>query len=151
MSTPRAAALLCLFCLGPGLAAGQTPDAASERARLGNQRIQAEAERRMREEREVQRAAPDVRSESTGEPSRQAGPPTSSGATEPTGSYSPPPTGPSSMAAGSASPLGPTGADDELTERALKQLRDLGELKDAGYVTDEEFRRIKARILERQF
>ncbi|KPJ79349.1 MAG: hypothetical protein AMJ58_12320 [Gammaproteobacteria bacterium SG8_30] len=151
MSKTRPAALLCLLGLGPGLAAGQTPDAASERARLGNQRTQAEAERRMREEREVQRAAPDVLGESTGETSRQPGTPTSSGVVDPTGSYSPPRSGPSSMAAGSVAPPRPPATDDELTERALKQLRDLGELKDAGYVTDEEFQRIKQRILERQF
>ena len=31
---------------------------------------------------------------------------------------------------------------------ALEQLRTLGELRDAGYVTDDEFERIKRRILE---
>jgi hypothetical protein len=39
---------------------------------------------------------------------------------------------------------GATGAD---MARVLEQLRQLGELKDAGYVTDEEFDRIKERIL----
>ena len=32
--------------------------------------------------------------------------------------------------------------------RALEQLRELGALKDAGYVTDEEFRLLKAKILD---
>ena len=30
----------------------------------------------------------------------------------------------------------------------LEQLRDLGELRDAGYVTDDEFETIKQRILD---
>ena len=34
---------------------------------------------------------------------------------------------------------------------ALEQLRTLGELRDAGYVTDDEFARIKKKILEKQF
>jgi hypothetical protein len=152
LSTSRTAALVCLLGLGPALAAGQTPDAASERARLGNERIQAEAERRMREEHEQQDAGPVVRGESAGEPARPAGAPASSAVTEPKRSDSPPPrSGSSAVAAGSVAPRGPPATDDELTERALKQLRDLGELKDTGYVTDEEFRRIKERILERRF
>ena len=35
--------------------------------------------------------------------------------------------------------------------RTLEQLRELGELKDAGYLTDEEFERLKQRILDRRF
>lgn len=34
--------------------------------------------------------------------------------------------------------------------RTLKQLRSLGELKDDGYITEEEFRRIKQKILDSQ-
>ena len=39
-----------------------------------------------------------------------------------------------------------TGSDDMY--RTLEQLRLLGELKDDGYITDEEFRKIKQKILD---
>jgi hypothetical protein len=50
----------------------------------------------------------------------------------------------------------PAGTADVQTDpaeisRTLEQLRELGELKDAGYLTVEEFERIKQRILDRRF
>jgi hypothetical protein len=42
-------------------------------------------------------------------------------------------------------------ADGDLTQRGLQQLRELGALKDAGHVTEEEFQRIKRRILDSHF
>jgi hypothetical protein len=41
--------------------------------------------------------------------------------------------------------------DADRTDRALEQLRELGKLKDAGYLTDAEFQRIKQRILDTHF
>ena len=104
----------------------QSPwSSASERARLGNQRIQAEAEMRAREEQqrleEAERArleAEQVASESEGKRAPVSAP---------------------VMAA-------PESSDD--IARTLEQLRSLGELKDDGYITDEEFRRIKQKILD---
>ena len=89
----------------------------SERERLGNQRIQVEAEMRAREEQrriEAEQAA-----------ARSA-----------------------MAAAQNAKPdaTETTGSDDMY--RTLEQLRLLGELKDDGYITDEEFRKIKQKILD---
>jgi hypothetical protein len=42
-------------------------------------------------------------------------------------------------------------AADDRTEQGLAQLRELGKLKDAGYLTDAEFQRIKQRILDTHF
>ncbi len=150
MTAPRAAALICLLCFAPLPAVGQSSDAASERARLGNQRIQAEAERRMREERELQSRTSDRTGEPTSAQPQPIGSPAAAGSDEPI-RPEPPPSRPESAEPESGSPLRGPVADDEPTTRALHQLRELGELKDAGYVTDEEFRRIKERILERQF
>lgn len=155
MTAPRAATLICLLGLAPSLATGQSSDAAAERARLGNERIQAEAERRVREERELQNRAANVASELAGAPPQHAGSPAMDGRVEPRPPEAPSPASASVRPAPAAAPA--TGssvpdpaADEERTTRALRQLRELGELKDAGYVTDEEFRRIKERILERQ-
>ena len=41
-------------------------------------------------------------------------------------------------------------ADSDDIYRTLEQLRMLGELKDDGYISDEEFQRIKRRILDDQ-
>jgi hypothetical protein len=123
----RATALICLLAFTPGLALGQSQDPAAERARLGNERI--EAERRAREELEQQTQAP---------------PPTAQPAASPTSRAQPQGEAPSP---GPRRP--PTEADR--TERGLQQLRELGKLKDAGYLTDAEFQRIKQQILDIHF
>jgi hypothetical protein len=46
---------------------------------------------------------------------------------------------------------GNPGTDPAGISRALEQLRELGELHDAGYLTDEEFERVKQRILDSRF
>ena len=95
---------LMIYVAGLSIALAQTTDIAdqaenatvSERERLGNQRIQIEAEMRAREEqRRIEEA----------------------------------------------------GSRVDMT-RTLEQLRLLGELKDDGYVTEEEFRKIKQKILD---
>lgn len=126
----RATAFICLLAFAPGLALGQSQDPAAERARLGNERI--EAERRAREELEQNRAT---------EPAAQpAASPTASPALGTQSQGEAPPAGPRRP---------PTEADR--TERGLQQLRELGKLKDAGYLTDAEFQRIKQQILDIHF
>jgi len=125
----RVTAIICLLAFAPGLALAQTPDPAAERARLANERIQAEAERRAREEAEQQNRTP----ERAGQPAAAPNPPT-----QPQEAH--PPT----------EPRRPS-TDADRTERGLEQLRELGKLKDAGYLTDAEFQRIKQRILDSHF
>jgi len=129
MSKLRAAALICLLAVAPALAFGQSPDPAAERARLANDRIQAEAESRARQDLEQQSRAP--------EPARQP-------AAGPT-----PPRQPQ----GEVTPAEPrrSATDADRTARGLEQLRELGALKDAGYLTDAEFQRVKQRILDSHF
>jgi hypothetical protein len=131
MIHPRATALICLLAFAPGLALGQSQDPAAERARLGNERI--EAERRAREELEQQNRAPQPAAQPAGQPTALSAP-----RTQPQGEAPPP---------GPRRP--PTEADR--TERGLQQLRELGKLKDAGYLTDAEFQRIKQQILDIHF
>ena len=123
MTRFRTAVLASLLAATPGLALAQAPDAAAERARLANERIQAEAERRARDEQEQQ-----DRAAATAQPAQVA------------------PVAPQASAA-PARPV--TGAD--LTERGLEQLRELARMKDAGYLTDAEFQRIKQKILDSHF
>jgi hypothetical protein len=126
----RATAFICLLAFAPGLALGQSQDpAAAERARLGNERI--EAERRVREELEQQNQAP----ESAGQPAAATSP------------------SPRTQSQGASPPAGPRRPPTEAdrTERGLQQLRELGKLKDAGYLTDAEFQRIKQQILDIHF
>lgn len=125
----RATALTLLLAVAAGPALGQSPDPAAERARLGNERI--EAERRAREEIEQQNQAP----EPAAQPAVAAAPTQSP---QPLGEA--PPAGPRHL---------PTDADR--TARGLEQLRELGKLKDAGYLTDPEFQRIKQQILDSHF
>jgi hypothetical protein len=128
----RATALILLLAVAAGPALGQSPDPAAERARLGNERI--EAERQAREEIEKLNQAQEPAAQ---EPAAQAAA-VATPATEPQ-SEAPP--------AGARRPP----ADADRTERGLQQLRELGKLKDAGYLSDAEFRRIKQQILESQF
>lgn len=169
MDLTRSAAVLCLLAVAPTGAVGQAPDPAVERARLGSQRIQAEVERRAREESADADPVAGPASGAAGQPS-----PAPPATTSASGSPSPsPPTAPSpspsrapSIApapAGTTAPSAPgestrpapavsqsaTGPDH--TTRVLEQLRQLGQLKDAGYLTDEEFQRIKSRIIQGEF
>lgn len=126
MSVRRAVALACLLAIAPGLAFAQAPDAAAERARLANERIQAEAERRAREEQELQ-----SRAAASAAPAQSA----------------------QGVPAPSQAPAGPArpSTDADRTERGLEQLRELARMKDAGYLTDAEFQRVKQKILDSHF
>ena len=98
----------------------------SERERLGNQRIQIEAEMRAREEQRRLEEAEQARLRAAEAAKR------SEVAAIPPGSM------PGATAAGSSVDM----------SRTLEQLRMLGELKDDGYITEEEFRKIKQKILD---
>jgi uncharacterized membrane protein len=97
----------------------------SERARLGNQRIQTEVEIRAREEQRRLAAAEQERRRAEDEATRKALP-----------------------VAASSAPVPKEAGDSDDMSRTLQQLRSLGELKDDGYITEDEFRRIKQKILD---
>ena len=106
-----------MLCLSTLPAFALADDVAAERARLANQRIQAEEERRAREE--AERASQQQTEQEQAQPQRVEV------ATEV-----------------------PASASRIEMSRALEQLRELGSLKDAGYLTDEEFQLLKQKILE---
>jgi len=150
----------------------QAPNPAEERARLANQRIQVEADRQAAEEERAraerarlanQRIEAEAARQAAEERARQdmaagavARQPADAGAARSPTVAAVPSSSVSQSPAGE--PPQPTvGAEtarqarDVQTSRALEQLRQLGELRDAGYVTDEEFDRIKNRILDDRF
>lgn len=135
----RVAIFVILPLLAPAVW-GQSDDLAAERARLANQRIEAEARAREEQERQARLAA---ERELNAAP-QQAAPP----AVVETQDVTAEPSVPSAQAA----PVGAAPAEATKpaanVDRMLEQIRTLGELRDAGYVTDEEFERIKRRILD---
>ena len=172
---------LMIYCAAVSMAlaqsAGSDGSAGAERARLANQRIQADMEMRAREEqRRIEEEQAKVRAQQAAarsevaaaqysettrtEPARTAVPVQNSqaGATEPARSAVPVQTSQagSTEPAGTAAPLpnsqagaaAPARGNDMY--RMLEQLKLLGELKDDGYISEEEFRRIKQRILDDQ-
>ncbi len=136
-----------LIILIPALAlalpfAAAADDVAAERARLANQRIQAEDERRAREEEErLKQAQAEVAVAVQAEPAVQV-------QAEPAPVVQPmeqsAPTASREVATATASDP----VDRIEMSRALEQLRELGALKDAGYLTDEEFQLLKKKILD---
>ena len=143
-------AITIIGLVAPALAAGQSSDAAAERARIANQRIQAEADRQAAEEekrqeeiarREAEHARREV--ELAQLEARQAAA-IAEQQKQQLAQVDPPPV--------EATPTGrtvaaapPSRAD---MNKVLEQLRTLGELRDAGYVTNDEFERIKTKILD---
>jgi flagellar motility protein MotE (MotC chaperone) len=116
---------LALTAIAPPAALAD--DVAAQRARLANDRIRAEEEQRARDEarRAEQAQAEQAQVEQAQAEQAQVEKPM--------------------VAAESRTP--PTADRIEMT-RALEQLRELGALKDAGYLTDEEFRLLKEKILD---
>ena len=116
----------------------QADDLAAERARLANQRIEAEARAREEAEQQARLAA------ERDAVSQQSAPP----AVVETRNVS----ADTPVSSAQATPVGasPTVAMSPATDvdRMLEQIRTLGELLDAGYVTEAEFERIKRRILD---
>lgn len=112
-------ALLVFAAPVPALA----DEVADERARLANQRIQVEEERRAREDAERLRKAAAEQSTAAGDTSDAAAPVDRDVASE-------------------------VSAERMEMSRALEQLRELGALRDAGYVTEQEFEQLKKKILD---
>ncbi len=133
----------------------QEADTASERERLGNERARIEAERRARET-EPDVAAPaamPAEDRPAADPVETA-PTAATSAAQVSAAPAEPPAVPATTpvkAADAGEIPGDRAADAAGITEALEQLRELGELRDAGYVTDEEFDRIKRRILETRF
>jgi uncharacterized Zn finger protein (UPF0148 family) len=96
-------------------------EVANSRAEIANQRIQAEVEMRRRAEEEALDAKQQAAQQSA----------------QPAASQT-------RVASTAAEPV-KSRAD---MSRTLQQIRTLGELRDSGYVTEDEFQRIKKRILE---
>lgn len=116
----------------------QSDDMAAERARLANQRIEAEARAREEQERQARLAAEREQASA----SQQAAP-SATVETRAAAAEAPAPQAAPVGEASSEATTAPAGVD-----RMLEQIRRLGELRDAGYVTDAEFERIKRRILD---
>ena len=112
-------------------------DVAAERARLANQRIQVEEERRAREEEERLAQA-----QTESEDPRETNVEMAAASEQPGDMSSPPETRSTQTSVGGPPP------DRIEMSRALEQLRELGALRDAGYLTEEEFAQLKKKILD---
>ena len=131
---------ICLALFVVQSAHAQADDTATQRSQIANQRIQAEAELRAREEAERRRQAEaQARAQEELAAARAAEARTRSPAAAPQAAPRPTPL-PAARPADAVVP-------DAGMSKVLEQIRTLGELKDAGYVTEAEFERIKARIL----
>ena len=110
-------------------------DVANERARIANQRIQVEEQRRAREEAERLAQAQASREQASAAQAASAQEMSSRDVSEPAAP-------PSNDVASDVS------AERMEMSRALEQLRELGALRDAGYVTEAEFEQLKKKILD---
>lgn len=161
---------LLVALLAPTLLAAQSSDedalarAAAERERLGNQRIQVEIERRAREEQQRLDGAP--RQDARARPRPETAQPQAA-TVQPRDFAAQPPAATSQAATAQAAQVrtetsseaaaprtaeaaagGPARDEDlSIILEQLQALGELGELKDRGYLTEEEFERIKRRIL----
>jgi len=130
--------LLAVMASAPALA----DDVAAERSRLADQRIQYEQDRRAREEQErLEQAQIQAQSEGalqSAETAEEVGSPA-----EQLGEETSEPLAREAEDARNSRPV-----DRIEMSRALEQLRELGALRDAGYVTEEEFDNLKKKILD---
>ena len=142
--------LLWISILTAFLAGASAPaladDVAEQRARLANQRIQIEEERRIQaeEERLAREEAERLSQEARVAAERQAMAERAAAVERAVADE---------RARQAAIPVEDDVASDVSAERmemsrALEQLRELGALRDAGYVTDEEFAQLKRKILD---
>ena len=107
----------------------------AERARLGNQRIQQDMELRAREEEEGRLAAEQQRGQQSQEPARDV-------------LVVPEENSPAVAEATAALPQPSRPGGDSDMSKVLEQLRVVGELKDAGYITEQEHTALKQKILD---
>ncbi len=131
----RPSLVTILLCIAGAAIAADEQDMASvgaERARLGDARIQQDMERRSREE-EQRLAAAEQESVAVQEAPIVV---------PDTGS--PPPATASPQVPAATVPVSP---DNSGMAETLELLRTLGELKDAGYVTEEEYNKLKQKVL----
>ena len=132
-------ALLLVVAMAP--ATTLADDVAAERARLANQRIQVEEERRAREEEQrLEQAQAQAQSNSKDPAETSVGVAESAEQPRDTGSE---PVTRSTQGGASGAPV-----DKIEMSRALEQLRELGALREAGYLTEEEFEQLKKKILD---
>ncbi len=121
---------LITFLVVAASAPALADDVADERARLANQRIQIEEERRAREE-----------AERLGQATREQASPNQN-----TREPAIPDTEPEVPATEAV--VSDASVERMEMSRALEQLRELGALRDAGYVTEQEFEQLKKKILD---
>ena len=131
--------LACSLAVASQPAFAQDNSAAAERARLANQRIHAESERLARELERQQRLDTETQPQLADEAADNR-------SIVPVQAEARPPTDPQPEMPAEGMQTDAEHAAADLSQR-LEQLRTLGELWDAGYVDDEEFERIKRRIL----
>ena len=130
-------ASIVVVAMAPAMA--WADDVAAERARLADQRIQAEEDRRAREEEQrLEQAQAQSKSEDRGETTLEM-----SESSEQPGDTGSEPVARSAQGGASGTPVNRI----EMS-RALEQLRELGALRDAGYVTQGEFEQLKKKILD---
>lgn len=126
-----------LVALCPLLAVAQNDDVAEQRGQIANQRIQAEADRRVEDQSVSEVPVADAPAEPAAATAASAG-----AAAAPTESAEIVP------APATVTPDTMPAEDRDSISTMLEQLQELGALRDAGHVTDEEFELIKSRILE---
>ena len=134
-------ALLVVVAMAPAMTLAD--DVAAERARLANQRIQVEEERRAREEEQrLEQAKAQAQAQSNSEDPGETTLGVAESAEQPRDAGSEPVT--------RSTQSGVSGAPVDRIEmsRALEQLRELGALREAGYLTEEEFEQLKKKILD---
>ena len=137
--TKTAAFLVCLALIltASPVLAQQESNPAAERARIADQRIQAEADRQARLKQQAAEAEARLQAEAEAARAREAQDRVAAAAPPPAPTRPP-----------ADRPLLPMPEEQARMDKALEQIRSLGELRDAGYVTDEEFELIKRRILD---
>lgn len=144
------AGVLIASAIGPIFA--QEGDTAAERQRLGDERARLEAERRAVEG-QTKTSAPGQSSVASPATSRSPQDAPAVDESAPLAAMAIPaaavPAEVDSTRELESGPEPPGNAVD--VSQVLDQIRELGELRDAGYVTDEEFDRIKQRILDARF
>jgi hypothetical protein len=136
---------LSVILLAPLVVVAITPamadDVAAERARLANQRIQIEEERRAREEAERLELA-QTQTQTEPEDRRKTTMETAAASDQPRDRSS------AQLSHDTQTSASGVPADRIEMSRALEQLRELGALREAGYLTEEEFEQLKKKILD---
>jgi len=121
------ALIACVAMPALALDESSVGSAESERQRLGDERIRLEADRRAREEQQRLEAEEQARLQAQEQALAEK----------------------EAVAPNPQSKPSEARVDSDISQM-LEQLRALGELKDDGYITEDEFRKIKQRILDNQ-